>query len=210
MLGKHHALEKLTSFPNPSRIRWIAVRVALVFFLTGLILIRAEVVLPGVSIFLCSFFIAIVPAKFKRRSQPAHEDLRKWEAFKLFLLHFSNMERHEIPSLVIWEHYLVYAVTLGVAKEVMKQLEIVFPNLQEDDYRFGQYWYSQNRFWAGLSDNFDKDFRESIQHSIQVAEKTVKAAESKSSSAPAAGRLLRRRRRVPVAAAAVAVRDFKE
>lgn len=173
---------------TPSRIRWIAAGVALVFFLTGLILIRAEVVLPGVSIFLCSFFIAFVPAKFKRRSQPAHEDLRKWEAFKRFLLHFSNMERHEIPSLVIWEHYLVYAVTLGVAKEVMKQLEIVFPNLQEDDYRFGQYWWhSQTGFaMAGLSDNFDK-ISESIQHSIQVAEKTVKAAESKSSSGSGGG-----------------------
>ena len=31
--------------------------------------------------------------------------------FRRFLLDFSQMERHEIPSLVIWEHYLVYAVT---------------------------------------------------------------------------------------------------
>ncbi|HBK86140.1 MAG TPA: hypothetical protein DDZ53_08950, partial [Firmicutes bacterium] len=51
------------------------------------------------------------------------------------------MERYTIPSLIIWEHYLVYAVTLGVAKEVMKQLELVYPNLTEGDYRFGHGWY---------------------------------------------------------------------
>lgn len=32
------------------------------------------------------------------------------------------MEKHEIPSLIIWEHYLVYAVTLGVADKVIKQI----------------------------------------------------------------------------------------
>ena len=172
----------------PSRTRWISAGVALLFFITGLVLIRAGITLPGVSLFACSFFIAIVPGKFKRRSQPAQEDFRKWQAFKRFLLHFSNMERHEIPSLIIWEHYLVYAVTLGVAKEVMKQLEVVFPNLQEDDYHFGQYWYySQSGFaMAGLSDNFDK-ISESIKQSVQVAEKTVRAAESKSSSGSGGG-----------------------
>ncbi|HHW61113.1 MAG TPA: DUF2207 domain-containing protein, partial [Syntrophomonadaceae bacterium] len=172
----------------PSRTRWISAGVALLFFITGLVLIRTDITLLGVSLFVCSLFIAIAPGKFKRRSQPAQEDFRKWQAFKRFLLHFSNMERHEIPSLIIWENYLVYAVTLGVAKEVMKQLELVFPNLQEDDYRFGQYWYhSQSGFaMVGLSDNLEK-ISESIKHSVQVAEKTVRAAKSKSSSGSGGG-----------------------
>lgn len=171
-----------------TRVRWITAGVALACFITGLFLIRAEVVLPGASLFLCSFFIGIVPQKFKRRSREAQEDLRKWQAFKRFLLHFSNMDRHEIPSLVIWEHYLVYAVTLGVAREVIKQLEVVFPNLQEDNYRFGQHWYNSPDALAlaGFSDNFSK-ISESIEHSIQVAEKTVKAAESKASSGSGGG-----------------------
>ena len=49
-----------------------------------------------------------------------------WMAFKQFLQHFSNMQEAEIPSLVIWEHYLVYATSLGVADEVIDQLPKVF------------------------------------------------------------------------------------
>ena len=57
----------------------------------------------------------------------------KWKAFKKFLLDFSSMDQAEIPSLVIWEHYLVYAVSLGVAKEVIDQLPRVFNESQLND-----------------------------------------------------------------------------
>ena len=49
-----------------------------------------------------------------------------WNAFKNFLKDFSRLDKAEIPSIILWEHYLVYAVSLGVAKEVIKQLPIVF------------------------------------------------------------------------------------
>ncbi len=54
------------------------------------------------------------------------EQRAKWGAFKRFLLHFSNMDKAQIPSIVIWEHYLVYAISLGIAKEVLDQLPKVF------------------------------------------------------------------------------------
>src|SRR5690606_9846350 len=38
----------------------------------------------------------------------------------------SNLKDAEIPSLVIWGHYLVYATSLGVADEVIDQLPKVF------------------------------------------------------------------------------------
>lgn len=54
------------------------------------------------------------------------EQKAMWEAFKKFLLDFSNLENADIPAITIWEHYLVYAVSLGVAKEVIDQLPRVF------------------------------------------------------------------------------------
>lgn len=54
------------------------------------------------------------------------EQTAMWKAFKKFLLDFSNLKDAEIPSLVIWEHYLVYATSLGIAKEVIDQLPKVF------------------------------------------------------------------------------------
>jgi uncharacterized membrane protein len=76
----------------------------------------------------------------KRRSRSGSTELRKWQAFRKFLTDFSSMDRATIPSLIVWEHYLVYAITLGVAKEVINQLPLVFPELREDPALFGQGW----------------------------------------------------------------------
>lgn len=61
------------------------------------------------------------------------EQKAMWEAFKKFLLDFSNLEKADIPAITIWEHYLVYAVSLGVAKEVIDQLPRVFSDRDLSD-----------------------------------------------------------------------------
>lgn len=87
---------------------------------------------------------------------------------------FSELDRHEVPSLIIWEHYLVYAVTLGVAQQVIKQLEIVFPNLEDQNYRFGYGWYyyhlgsanSLNQGLSSLTTKIEQSFTQSIQAAV--------------------------------------------
>lgn len=123
-------------------------KVPIITFLTGMGLFVAGcfLVIPmtalGVAMILGGSALGIVPLFFNRRSMSGEEDMARWQAFRRFLLDFSEMEHHEIPSLVLWEHYLVYAVTLGVASEVIRQLELVFPNLQEGDYHFAQGWFT--------------------------------------------------------------------
>lgn len=57
----------------------------------------------------------------------------KWKAFSKFLDDFSKMEDYPVQSLVLWEHYLVYAVALGKAKTVIKQLQIMYPTELSDN-----------------------------------------------------------------------------
>jgi len=120
----------------------------------------------------------------RRKFLYLQEDYVRWQAFKKFLQHFSEMQRHEIPSLIIWEHYLVLAVTLGVAKEVIKQLELVFPNMQDENYRFGYGWMTYGAYgslnslhhsFEGIGSSFDR--------SLQSAQKAV----SKTSSGSGGG-----------------------
>ena len=89
----------------------------------------------------------------KRRSREAAVEFKKWQALRRYLLHFSQL--HEAPpmSLVLWEHFLVYAVTLGVAKEVLKQLEPIIPDLEKAAGRsFAAGWYAgaSGRMGEGL------------------------------------------------------------
>lgn len=80
-----------------------------------------SVLIIAFSIIICVYALTI-----KRRSSNAQDEYKKWLAFKKFLKDFSNMNHAEIGSIVLWEHYLVYAVSLGVAKDVINQLPKVF------------------------------------------------------------------------------------
>ncbi len=109
---------------------------AKIYVLIALVLLAAGL---GGVFFLQSFFgivlgflggiilIALMALNFVRKlSLKGAEHTAMWNAFKKFLLDFSNMKEAEVPSLVIWEHYLVYATSLGVAEEVIDQLPKVF------------------------------------------------------------------------------------
>lgn len=66
---------------------------------------------------------------FKNKSRFTKEGIdqvAKWKAFRRFLLHFSDMEDSDMPSIATFELYLVYAVSLGVAKELLEQLSLSF------------------------------------------------------------------------------------
>jgi hypothetical protein len=113
------------------------------------------------------------------------------------------MDRHNIPSLIIWEHYLVYAVSLGVAKEVLKQLQIVYPDLREGQHQFGYGWYYYSHTGTGLTDvgrninNLTNSIRQSVQSAIRTATSSSRQAQAQAADFPAAA--------VAVAAAAAGV-----
>lgn len=117
-----------------------------------------------------------------RYSKKGLEDYVRWKAFRKFLQDFSAMDQHQIPSLVIWEQYLVYAIPLGVADEVIKQLKVVFPNMEQDGRRFGYGWYAS----AGMM-NFDgfnrmiSDSEKSITRSLRDSQKVARSSNSSGS-----------------------------
>jgi uncharacterized membrane protein len=85
-----------------------------------------------IILMLSSFTLLIYSMLIRRRSRYGVEQFKMWRAFKRFLQHFSQMDKAELPSVTLWEHYLVYAITLGVAKEVIGQLKLVF---RDEDFR---------------------------------------------------------------------------
>lgn len=175
--------EKLKFFEDKGKMPLLSISGGVGLIILGSILVAKTGVI-GFALIIAGVLFLIIPSLFKRRSVSGQEDYVRWRAFKKFLEHFSEMERHEIPSLIIWEHYLVFAVTLGVAKEVIKQLELVFPNMQDGDYHFGYGWmtYGTYRGMNTLNDSFE-NIGNSFQHALQTAEKAV----SKSSSGSGSG-----------------------
>lgn len=72
-----------------------------------------------------SIIMIIMSIFIRRRSRNGSDMFARWKAFRKYLVDFSNLKEHDVPSIVLWEHYLVYAVSLGVAKKVIDHLKLI-------------------------------------------------------------------------------------
>jgi len=106
-------------------------------------------------------FLIMYGVILKKKTRKGINEYTKWQAFKRFLLHFSNMKDYEIPSIVVWEHYLVYAISLGIAEKVISRLKVVLAN-QEISYTHATYIHamtdSRGNLNSGMFNSFNKSF----------------------------------------------------
>ena len=65
---------------------------------------------------------------FNKRTRRGAEHYIKWKAFKKFLEDFGRFDEKELPEVVLWERYLVYASIFGIADKVGKTMKIKFNN----------------------------------------------------------------------------------
>ena len=86
------------------------------------------------------------PSVMRRTAEAAHE-LHQWQAFRSYLNDFSRLRESQPPAVAIWEKYLVYAVTFGVARGVLSELEGLSPELPEKDSLGSSLWH-----WATSGD----------------------------------------------------------
>lgn len=107
-------------------------------FLGVLLMIKTGMVVTGALAFLSGLVLLLGAGTRRNLSAIGADHYAKWRAFRRFLLHFSEMERSAVPALEIWEHYLVYAVVLGVAKKVLQQLQVVYPQVKEERFMVGR------------------------------------------------------------------------
>jgi len=109
--------------------------------------------------------LVIYGGMIRKKTQEGINEYEKWSAFKRFLLHFSNMKDYEIPSLVIWEHYLVYAISLGIAEKVISKLRVVLADQNINLRNSALLYHMTDRHGqlnASVFRSFDKAFSNSL------------------------------------------------
>ncbi len=52
-------------------------------------------------------------------------------ALRDYMLDFSNLKEYDVPQLILWEEYLVYATMMGISEKVVKKLKLVYRELME-------------------------------------------------------------------------------
>jgi len=130
----------------------------LLFVLGALLKAQLFFIMPLLfTVIFTGFGMIIYGALIRKKTQTGINEYTKWRAFKQFLLHFSNMKDYEIPSIVVWEHYLVYAISLGVADKVISKLKLVLSN-QDISLTNSTYLYSMTDRSGRLNSSMFKSF----------------------------------------------------
>lgn len=66
------------------------------------------------------------------------QEKEEWNALVNYMKHFSKFEEKGVPDLILWEQYLVYATTFGIADEVIKQMKAKYPEVFVKEYWEGE------------------------------------------------------------------------
>jgi len=148
--------------------------IGFVYFLIGLVVSIFMFVPIAIACIIQGVILIIFTTTIKRKTKYGNEQYAMWKAFKSFLKDFSRLDKAEIPSIILWEHYLVYATSLGVAKEVIKQLPIVF---RDEDLNNNQLTYMH-----GLSYGYFASFSTMFDDTIHTVTSAVSTAQSVASS----------------------------
>lgn len=90
---------------------------------------------------LLTIFFAIIfmiyAISCNRKTKKGVEHYAKWQAFKNFLNDFGNFSIKELPEIILWERYLVYATVFGLADKVEKAMNVKiaeFSNVNDANY----------------------------------------------------------------------------
>lgn len=102
-----------------------------------------------------------ISGRLKGLTQKGVEEKEKFKGLQKFIRDFSLLDEKELPDLILWEKYLVFATVFGIADKVIKQLKISYPQLN-DTAMTGSYTY----LYLITNNNFGSNAISSINRSV--------------------------------------------
>lgn len=137
----------------------------------------------SVIVFICALVFMIYALTFNKRTKRGAEDYQKWKAFKRFLEDFGRFDEKELPEIVLWERYLVYANIFGIADKVGKTMKIKFNEINTNNqYSDGDLLFDY-MMWNSLNHSINN----TVRSSVSTARTVVNEAIAKSSSSSGGG-----------------------
>ena len=115
-----------------------------------------------------------------RRTKEGNNDYAKWKGFKRFLDDFGTFETKDLPQVVLWEKYLVYAMVFGIATKLAKTMKIRIQEMPDTSYTVVDGIYDYHRF--NLMMSFSRSMNTSMNRAVNNAISTRAAATSSNSS----------------------------
>ena len=89
----------------------------------------------------------LIKLKIRSKTQPkiavltqkGTEEQEEWKGLANYMKDFSLLDEREIPELELWEKYLVFATSFGIADKVIEQMKAKYPEVFVEEY-----WKDEN------------------------------------------------------------------
>lgn len=139
-------------------------------FITAIMISEVNTIVIGASaiVIISTIISMIMVGKAKKKvniyTQKGVDEREKWKGLIKYMEDFSMLDEKEVPDIVLWEHFLVYATAFGIAEKVLKQLKVVYPDL-EQNLDVNTYTYMH----IMLHTNFSSSFSNAISTSMSSA-----------------------------------------
>lgn len=141
--------------------------VAYIFLGIFSILAMQVVVIPSI---VAGVYCCKLASRYNTLTQKGVNEKAKWQGLKKYMEDFSLLKEREVPELVLWEKYLVFATAFGIADKVLKQLKVVYPQIADEDYlRNSGYTY----MYLMYSHNFSNSFLTTLNNSVNTSYQSV-------------------------------------
>lgn len=79
-------------------------------------------------IYVIALILSLIAISFifykKKRTIVGAEEYKQWKALKNYLNDFGKFSDKEVPDIILWEKYLVYATLFGCAKKIIKTMKV--------------------------------------------------------------------------------------
>ena len=106
--------------------------------------------IPGIITVVLAIIFLIYTLSFTKKTPKGMEHYAKWQAFKRFLSDFGNFSIKELPEIILWERYLVYATIFGLADKVEKVMNVRIKEISNVDIDYLTLNYITNIHIANL------------------------------------------------------------
>lgn len=115
----------------------------------GILLLKSGIYSGALDLIGGAGVLGVSPT-IKRRTIKGATEYEQWDALRRFLLDFSELKDAPIEAVALWEHFLVYAVPLGVAREVIQSMRELAPAYERaTGHTFSPAWISYSGHQGG-------------------------------------------------------------
>lgn len=132
---------------NIPKIIGLVILVLSIFLLMYIVSNKIDYIPSFIAILLGVVFFIYTLVVYKKTIKGS-EHYSRWKAFKNFLNDFGSFELKELPEIILWERYLVYATIFGLADKVEKSMNVYISEL---DLSQMNYDYTPVFFYINIS-----------------------------------------------------------